>query len=102
MATKNKATPDDAALTAAIDQAIMAARNRRGRHGYDDGLPAPNIRRAIRKGAGLSTQDIAGIIGVTRDRIYGWETGQNPGTRERCETYARVLCILGRRQKKEA
>lgn len=100
MATRTR-TPEanDAALTAAIDQAIMAARERRHHGGYDDGLPAPNIRRAIRVGAGLSGRDLAGIVGVTHERIYAWENGANPGTRDRCDTYARVLCILGRRQK---
>lgn len=38
-------------------------------------LPQPDVRRALREAAGLSQQEIADAVGVTRAAIGHWETG---------------------------
>ncbi|MEV6752384.1 helix-turn-helix transcriptional regulator [Streptomyces sp. NPDC051214] len=38
-------------------------------------LPSPEERRSLRTAAGLSQQDVAEVLGVTRAAIGHWETG---------------------------
>lgn len=38
-------------------------------------LPIPAMRRAIRVGAGLSQSDVAEILGVHRETVARWESG---------------------------
>ena len=105
MATTAKTkTPDvvNSDLVARIDQAIMAARTRRSRHGYSEGLPVHQIRKAIRVQSGLTGQDLADVIGVRRERIYQWEADANPRDLDTCRRYAEALCILSRREKEAA
>jgi len=39
------------------------------------GLPPPDLRRAIRKAAGLTHADVAGALGVSRQAVAHWEGG---------------------------
>ena len=39
-------------------------------------LPAPEMRRALRKSAGLSQEDVAQALGVNRESVSRWERGQ--------------------------
>lgn len=42
-------------------------------------LPSPEQRRALRESAGLSQQELAEAIGVTRQAVSHWEAGiRNP------------------------
>ncbi|WP_455362006.1 helix-turn-helix transcriptional regulator [Streptomyces sp. SYSU K21746] len=38
-------------------------------------LPCPEQRRELREAAGLSQQEIADVIGVTRQAVSHWEAG---------------------------
>jgi transcriptional regulator with XRE-family HTH domain len=55
------------------------------------GLPAPALRRAIRQDAGLSQQDIAEVVGVTRESVSRWETGNRRPVGGHLEAYAELL-----------
>ncbi|MEV3846881.1 helix-turn-helix transcriptional regulator [Streptomyces microflavus] len=38
-------------------------------------LPCPEQRRELRESAGLSQQELADIVGVTRQAVSHWESG---------------------------
>jgi DNA-binding XRE family transcriptional regulator len=59
-------------------------------------LPSPAARREIRKRAGLTLDQLAGAVGVTRTCIWLWETNQrNPSPAYRVR-YARALAVAER------
>lgn len=59
-------------------------------------LPPPAIRRALRVAAGLTLQDVADVVGVTRQAVAKWETGErNPAGGART-AYAQALSDLRR------
>ena len=39
-------------------------------------LPAPEVRRALRRSVGLSQDDFAGVLGVHRETVSRWERGE--------------------------
>jgi len=53
-------------------------------------LPPPEVRRAIRRRAGLRLQDVGALLGVTMMSVSRWERTMTPGDRHR-EAYAAVL-----------
>lgn len=59
-------------------------------------LPPPATRRALRLAAGLTTQEIADIVGVTRDAISKYELGTRQPTGPRRTAYAKALADLRR------
>ena len=67
-----------------LDQLLIEARLSRS-------LPAPPLRRLLRERAGLSQQDIADVIGVSRPAVTRWESGLRlPRTAARAR-YAELL-----------
>lgn len=59
-------------------------------------LPPPPARRALRVAAGLTLQDVATVVGVTRQAVAMWETGGRNPSGEARAAYARVLADLRR------
>ena len=45
---------------------------------YRQELPPPSARRMLRQAAGVSLQDIADVVGVTRQAVATWEDGRTP------------------------
>ena len=65
------------------------------RGGLRSSLPTPAERRQVRRRAGVSAEEFAGALGVSRTVLYDWEAGRrspSPGFRER---YVEALRILG-------
>lgn len=54
-------------------------------------LPSPDSRRAIRVAAGVSLEDVAREVGVTRSAVARWERGDRSPGREHIAEYSRVL-----------
>jgi DNA-binding XRE family transcriptional regulator len=54
-------------------------------------LPAPAMREAIRKSAGLSQEAAAAIFGVTRQAFAAWEKGDSEPRPQHLLAYARFL-----------
>lgn len=58
-------------------------------------LPDPEQRRALREAAGLSQQELANTIGVTRQAVSHWETGaRNIPRGQLLDRYVEVLNTL--------
>jgi DNA-binding transcriptional regulator YiaG len=54
-------------------------------------LPAPPLRRAIRVGAGVSQERMAGELRVTRATVSRWENGERHPRDEHLVAYVRLL-----------
>ena len=54
-------------------------------------LPPPAARRALREAGGVSQQDVARAVGVTRQCISWWESGQRVPAGRNLAGYVRVL-----------
>lgn len=54
-------------------------------------LPSPKERRRLREAKGLSEEEVAGAIGVTRATVRSWETGRTDPRGRKREAYARLL-----------
>jgi DNA-binding transcriptional regulator YiaG len=55
-------------------------------------LPAPPARRMLRERAGISQQDIATALKVTREAVALWEAGKrSPRRRALLEAYLAIL-----------
>lgn len=67
-----------------IDELIDHVRDRRN-------LPAPEVRRAVRKDAGLSLADVADALGVSRQAVAHWEHGARHPRPEHLRKYAELL-----------
>jgi len=57
-------------------------------------LPPPELRRAIRRAAGLSQADLARSIGVTRQAISWWESDRRRPRGDLLRTYVAALQML--------
>jgi DNA-binding transcriptional regulator YiaG len=57
-------------------------------------LPAPAARRALRKAAGISLQNVADVCGVTRQAVATWETAGRTPRGQTLEAYVAVLRAL--------
>ncbi|MGE0026876.1 MAG: helix-turn-helix domain-containing protein [Thermoleophilia bacterium] len=57
-------------------------------------LPSPAIRRAIRCGAGLTQNDLATALGVSRPAVTRYEAGQREPRGDLRVAYAQVLDAL--------
>jgi transcriptional regulator with XRE-family HTH domain len=54
-------------------------------------LPTPDVRRALRKAAGASQADVAGVIGVTPEAVGHWEAGTRTPKGRNLTSYVEVL-----------
>jgi transcriptional regulator with XRE-family HTH domain len=54
-------------------------------------LPPPEMRRALRRAAGASLEDVARVVGVTRQAVALWESGAREPRGENLNSYADVL-----------
>jgi transcriptional regulator with XRE-family HTH domain len=59
-------------------------------------LPAPEVRRALRRAARLSLRDVADHLGVTPASVAYWETGQRFPRRDHLAAYVAFLAVLSR------
>jgi DNA-binding transcriptional regulator YiaG len=59
-------------------------------------LPGPALRCAIRQDAGLSQEDVAGAVGVTRAAVSRWETGDRRPRGDLLVAYSELLQGLRR------
>ena len=60
-------------------------------------LPPPQVRKALREGAGLSMDDIAEAVGCSRQAVAHWEAGRRYPRAEHLAAYVRVLRLLAGR-----
>jgi DNA-binding XRE family transcriptional regulator len=58
---------------------------------------ASDAARETREASGVTAADIARVIGVTRQAVSSWETGQSTPTVPHALAYGRALAALGRR-----
>jgi DNA-binding XRE family transcriptional regulator len=70
----------------ALRAAMQVARLRR--------LPSPEMRRALRHGAGLSAAQLGEIVGVPRQTICRWELGQRNPSGRHFDNYIEALDAL--------
>ncbi len=54
-------------------------------------LPPPPVRKALRKAAGVSLSEVAGIVGVTRQAVSLWEAGERTPRGANAAAYLEVL-----------
>lgn len=73
------------ALTERLEQARAVRR-----------LPPPAARRQIREQAGLSQEDIARALGVTREAVVYWELGRRTPRPATAVRYLKLLDRLAR------
>lgn len=66
-----------------LDAALTHARRRR--------LPDPGIRRLLPEQAGLSQDELAEVLGVSRPAVTRWELGQRTPRGDLAERYAAAL-----------
>lgn len=59
-------------------------------------LPAPAVRRAIRHQAGLTEQQLASVLGVSRVAVARWELGTREPRGALRRKYAEALSALMR------
>lgn len=59
-------------------------------------LPPPAMRRHLREAAGLSQQDLADYLGVTRVSVGRWEAGERTPKGEHLRRYAESLRMMSR------
>ncbi|MGW2582640.1 helix-turn-helix transcriptional regulator [Streptomyces virginiae] len=57
-------------------------------------LPGPEQRRTIREAAGLSQQDLADIVGVSRQAVTAWEAGDRYPRKAQLARYVEALTAL--------
>lgn len=56
-----------------------------------DVLPSPAERRRLRERAGVSQEDVARVVGVTREAVTRWESGLRTPRGQRLDQYVQVL-----------
>lgn len=57
-------------------------------------LPTPERRRSIREAVGISQQELADIVGVSRQAITTWEAGNRYPRKEQLARYIEALTAL--------
>jgi len=57
-------------------------------------LPPPSTCRALREAAGLSTEQLAEVLSVTRQTVSNWETGKRAPRGEQRLAYLEALRVL--------
>jgi transcriptional regulator with XRE-family HTH domain len=67
-----------------LDAAVALARARRR-------FPSPEARRVLRERAGISQNDIAVALGVTRTAVCLWESGEREPRAENLQKYLALL-----------
>jgi DNA-binding transcriptional regulator YiaG len=72
-----------------IRSAIASEMERSQRH-----LPPPAARRSLREAAGLSTSTLADILGVTRQTIRNWESGERSPRGDLLAAYLEALTAM--------
>ena len=72
-----------------IEDALQAARARRQ-------LPAPGTRRLIREQAGVTQEDVATAVNVSRAAVSRWESGDREPRRGVLGAYVSLLDRLKR------
>jgi DNA-binding transcriptional regulator YiaG len=73
-----------------LDAALALARKKKQ-------LPAPPVRRHLRKGAGLSQLVVAHAIGVTKTAVSLWESGRREPRGENLVKYLALLDHLAQK-----
>ena len=81
-------------MSATLDETRLQELARRVR--ARQGLPSPDARRALRRAAGISLDDIAAVVGVTRQAVGLWEAGARTPQGPNLDSYAAVLETLRR------
>lgn len=61
-------------------------------------LPPPKIRRAIREAVGATQADIADELGIHRETVSRWESGERTPRGEKLVHYVELLDRLQRTQ----
>lgn len=67
-----------------IDTLVAAARRRQR-------LPQPDVRRVLREAAGVSQEELAEALGVSRATVSRWETGDRTPTGTHRDSYIEAL-----------
>ncbi|MER5888411.1 sigma factor-like helix-turn-helix DNA-binding protein [Streptomyces sp. NPDC001941] len=62
---------------------------------HENALPSPKERRRLREAGGLSEQQVAEAVGVTRATVRSWETGRTSPRGRKRDAYAKLLTELG-------
>ncbi|MEO5577279.1 MAG: helix-turn-helix transcriptional regulator [Gaiellaceae bacterium] len=57
-------------------------------------LPTPDVRRSLRRGAGISAADLAQVVGVSEGAVLAWETGRRAPSGRNLDRYVAALHIL--------
>jgi DNA-binding transcriptional regulator YiaG len=57
-------------------------------------LPSPATRRALREAAGLTTDQLAQVLHVTRQTVCNWELGRREPRGEQRAAYLEALRFL--------
>ncbi|MEV5526377.1 helix-turn-helix transcriptional regulator [Streptomyces prunicolor] len=57
-------------------------------------LPAPEQRRSIREAVGISQQELADIVGVSRQAVTAWEAGDRYPRKAQLARYVEALTAL--------
>jgi transcriptional regulator with XRE-family HTH domain len=71
-------------MTMIFDQLLADARRRKS-------LPAPAVRRYLRQNAGLTQDDVALVLGASREAVSRWERGLRTPRRDARTAYVELL-----------
>ncbi|GFH39232.1 telomere-associated protein Tap [Streptomyces pacificus] len=75
---------DEDVLFGAVDALLEEVASR-------EPLPAPPERKRLREAAGLSQEQVAGVLQVRREAVSGWEAGRTEPRAPKRAAYARLL-----------
>jgi transcriptional regulator with XRE-family HTH domain len=59
-------------------------------------LPSPPVRRALREAAGASLDEVGSVVGVTRQAVALWESGERTPRGANLGGYVAVLRVFRR------
>ncbi|MFI0964655.1 helix-turn-helix transcriptional regulator [Streptomyces sp. NPDC021080] len=57
-------------------------------------LPSPDERRELREKAGLSQQELADVVGATRQAVGHWEAGNRTPRGKLLDRYVEAIRVL--------